>query len=180
MIRLVPPREFSTARVRLRPVECGDAEAVFQYASSLAVTRYMDFPRQTSVDQAAAFVLRCERAWMEGTAYPWAIIARDGGHFAGVVELRVSPPTADFGYVLAEPFWGRGIASEAAGAVVDWVWAQDAIKRIWATCHPDNAASARVLAKLGLSLEARLEGVAVRPQLGDAPGPSLLFAKERT
>lgn len=180
MTIVVPPRELSTVRLRLRPVAHGDAEAVFRYASSPAVTRYMDWPRQTAIDQATAFALRCEQAWSDGAAYPWAIVTKDDDRFAGVIELRLNPPTADFGYGLAEPFWGRGIASEAAGAVIDWVWAQDDIKRIWATCHPDNVASARVLEKLGLKLEARLERVALRPQLGEGLGPSLLFAKGRS
>ncbi|MBP6012464.1 MAG: GNAT family N-acetyltransferase [Alphaproteobacteria bacterium] len=179
MTKLLPPRELATSRTRLRPVAVGDADAVFEYASNLAVTRYMDWPRLTSIEQAADFVLRCERAWADGTAYPWAIVAKDGNRFVGVIELRLNPPTADFGYVLAERFWGRGIASEAAGAVVDWVWARSEVKRIWATCHPDNVASARVLTKIGLVFEARLEGVALRPQLGKGLWPKLLFSKVR-
>lgn len=174
-----PPRELLTPRTRLRPVTAGDADAVFEYAASPAVTKYMDFRRHTSLSESVAYAHRCETAWSESTAFPWAILARDQDEFVGVVELRLNPPTADFGYITAERFWGRGLASEAAGAVMDWVWAQKEIKRVWATCHPDNVASVRVLTKLGLELEARLERMTFRPQLGDELGPTLLLAKER-
>ena len=90
---------------------------------------------------------------------------------------RAAPPKADFGYVLGEPSWGRGFATEAAKAVADWTVGQPSIFRLWATCHPDNLASARVLTKAGLVREATLMNWEARPQLGEAAGPSLMFAR---
>jgi len=63
--------------------------------------------------------------------------------------------------------------------VVDWAYAQPEIFRVWATCHPDNLASIRVLEKAGLLQEGRLENWEARPQLGLLAGPSLVFAKIR-
>jgi RimJ/RimL family protein N-acetyltransferase len=97
--------------------------------------------------------------------------------FLGVIELRLNPPKADLGYIFCEPFWGRGFASEVVKCVVDWAFSQPEIFRVWATCHPDNAASIRVLNKAGLSLEARLENWEPRPQLGLLAGPSLVYAR---
>jgi RimJ/RimL family protein N-acetyltransferase len=97
-----------------------------------------------------------------------------------VIELRLSPPKADFGYIFGEASWGRGFATEAVCTVVAWAIAQPPIFRVWATCHPDNAASAAVLRKAGLSHEATLENWEARPQLGELAGPSHFYARTRS
>lgn len=179
MTKLRPPDYLNTSRTVLRPVTPTDAKAIFSYSSSHAVTRFMNFPRQTTFDEAVAFAERCARAWKDGSAYPWCVLSKETGEFLGVVEMRVNPPQADFGYVLCERFWGQGYASEAIGPVLDWALGRPEIFRIWATCHPDNVASQRVLAKAGLSLEARLENWEARPQLGEVAGPSLMLARTK-
>jgi ribosomal-protein-alanine N-acetyltransferase len=174
-----PPQHFTTARTFLRPVTSDDAENIFNgYANSPTATRYMVWPRQTSpaYDGIAARSASC---WQSGTAYPWAVILRSTDQFLGVIELRINPPKADFGYIFCEDFWGLGLATEVVKCVVDWALTQPEIFRVWATCHPDNTASARVLAKVGLKLEARLENWEARPQLGELAGPSLLYGKTK-
>jgi [ribosomal protein S5]-alanine N-acetyltransferase len=71
---------------------------------------------------------------------------------------------------------GRGYASEIASAIVDWSIRQHEIFRVWATCHPENLASRRVLEKAGLSLEARLANWEARPNIGEPAGDNLVFA----
>jgi ribosomal-protein-alanine N-acetyltransferase len=175
-----PPQHFETERLLLRPIARADAEAIFLgYSSSTAATHWMNFTRHTVLDEALAFAARCERCWTDDSAYPWAAIAKTTGELLGAVELRVNPPKADFGYIFCERFWGQGYATEAVRPVVDWVIARPEIFRVWATCHPDNAASARVLSKVGLTLEARLENWEARPQRGELAGASLMFAKTK-
>jgi len=136
----------------------------------------MPFERHRDIAESAAFAERCEDCWKSGSAFPWALIETSSKAFAGVLELRLSPPKADFGYILGESFWGHGLASEAASVVVAWAIAQPAIFRVWATCHPDNAASAAVLRKAGLRYEATLANWESRPQLGEIAGPSDCYA----
>lgn len=74
--------------------------------------------------------------------------------------------------MLAPGCWGRGYAIEIAQALVKFAQALG-LHRVEATCHPDNAASARVLTKAGLTLEGRLrDHLLVRGAWRD----SLLFA----
>ena len=177
MAFLRPPELIQTERLSLRPLAASDAAVVFHgYASSPAATRFMNFPRHTSIEQSIAFAERCERCWESDGAYPWAIIEKTTGNFIGSFELRTNPPRADFGYILCEQHWGKGFATEAARAVVDWAFAQPEIYRVWATCFVENNASARVLEKSGLALEATLENWEARPQLGAPTGPSLLYS----
>jgi [ribosomal protein S5]-alanine N-acetyltransferase len=64
--------------------------------------------------------------------------------------------TAAFGYWLGEPFWGRGIATDAARTLADHALAGDEIRRLEATVFVANVASARVLEKCGFTLEGTL------------------------
>lgn len=171
------PEQFQTDRLHLRPVRRTDAQAIFRtYAGEAAPTRFMTFVRHGDVVESQAFAARCEACWTSGAAFPWALIEAASGKLVGVLELRLTPPKADFGYILGEAFWGRGYASEAASAVVAWAIAQPGIFRVWATCHPDNGASAAVLRKAGLRREATLANWEARPQLGEIAGPSDCYA----
>lgn len=136
----------------------------------------MTFERHRDLTESIAFAERCESCWQSGSAFPWAVTEKSSGQLLGVLELRLSPPKADFGYILGEPFWGHGFAAEAASVVVAWAIAQPSIFRVWATCHPDNAASAAVLRKAGLSYEATLANWESRPQLNEIAGPSDCYA----
>ena len=172
-----PPEEMETTRLRLRPVELRDAGAIFDtYAGQASPTHFMNFARHRNVSESEAFAQRCVDCWNADSAFPWAIIENSSGNLIGVIELRISPPKADFGYILGEAYWGRGFASEAARAVVAWAMAQPSIFRVWATCHPGNTASGAVLRKAGLTYEATLANWEARPQLGELAGASHCYA----
>ena len=176
-----PPEVFEGSRVMLRPLGRADADAIFHgYASLEAPTRHMNFKRHDSIDQSLQFADRCQNCWLDGSAFPWAIVQRQTGQFLGCIEVRPDPPKADIGYILCEQFWGHGFATEAARIVVDWIFNQPSIFRVWATCSPDNISSARVLEKSGLVFEARLEAWEARPQLMEPAGPSLVYSKIKT
>jgi RimJ/RimL family protein N-acetyltransferase len=89
---------------------------------------------------------------------PWllleaaAVVGNAGFHGPpqdGVVEL---------GYGLAPEVWGRGLATEAAGALVEWARADGRVERIVADVEPSNAASQAVLAKLGFVRAGEVNG----------------------
>ena len=179
MTALRPPETLTTQRLTLRAITLADAPDIFAYASDVETTRLMTFPRHRERAEAEAYARRCVNSWQDGSAFPWAITNRTTGGFMGAIELRLRPPKADFGYILLRAFWRQGFMSEAAGAVVAWAIAQPAIHRVWATCAPDNKASARVLEKAGLRPEGRLACWEARPNLGLPAGDSLVYARTR-
>ena len=174
-----PPKILETPRLRLRPVTEGDADDIFEYARSERSTLYMTFPRHRDIATSIEFAKRCAECWETGSAFPWAITKKEDDWLFGIIELRLRAPRADFGYSLNERYWGNGFASEAAIAVVEWALDQPSIFRVWATCHPENIASARVLKKAGLQLETTLANWEARPQLNEVAGTSLSFARLR-
>ncbi|MFC8850404.1 MULTISPECIES: GNAT family N-acetyltransferase [unclassified Micromonospora] len=76
----------------------------------------------------------------------------------GAVELvwrSEADRTAELGYVLHPDHQGRGLAVEAATALLDWGFDGFGLHRVYARCHARNEASARLMARLGMCQEAR-------------------------
>lgn len=78
------------------------------------------------------------------------------GEFAGLVSLAdcpqpdVAAPAREIGWWTDPAYWGRGVASEAAAAVRDEAFRLGTATLV-ARCHPDNEASQRIMAKLGMA-----------------------------
>ena len=88
-----------------------------------------------------------------------AIVLRDDGRLIGNCGIRRKPDNeweADIGYELSPRYWGRGYATEAARAMVDFGFRHLGLRRISSWCIADNVASARVLERLGFVQEGRL------------------------
>lgn len=176
---VLPPDVFELERLRLRRPRLSDAEAIFEYASDPEVTRYMVWPTEMRPESVLERLRGRETQWNSGTEFDWVMTLRPEDRAIGGISCRPLAPTADFGFVLHRRHWGHGFATEAARAVVEWVFSVPAIRRLWATCDVENPASARVLEKCGLSPEGVLRRAILRPNLSPEPRDALLFAKVR-
>jgi RimJ/RimL family protein N-acetyltransferase len=115
-------------------------------------------------------------------AVPETVLAIEvHGGFAGSVGLKlgadVERVSAEIGYWVAEPFWGRGIATGALVAATDWAFGEWPLTRVFAVPFARNAASIRVLEKAGYVLEGRMLRSAVKQ--GEVLD-QLLYAAYRT
>lgn len=85
------------------------------------------------------------------TLTPWAIVLRGSGVVAGFCGFFVRPVQGiTMGYAIVPEFRGKGLATEAAAAVLDWAERHDV--DVYASIRPPNPASARVLEKIGMRL----------------------------
>ena len=84
------------------------------------------------------------------------------GGIGFVPHSDVERVSAEIGYWLGEPFWGRGIVTEAVIAVTKYAIDQHGFTRIFAVPFASNSASCRVLEKAGYTLEARLRRSAIK------------------
>jgi len=152
----LPTPTLQTDRLRLRPFTDADAEALYALHSNAFVLRYWDGPPWTEPSRAEGFIARCRQLEEEGTG---ARLAIDGGPdtaFLGWCALtRWNPDyrSAALGYCLGHAAWGHGYATEAAGALLRWAFDALDLNRVQAEADTRNAASARVLEKLGFVLE---------------------------
>jgi len=119
----------------------------------------------------------------------WIVREKSGGEFVGHVGLgdfrRDTAPyfggDPEMGWVLARPAHGKGYATEAAQAAIDWMQLRHGPKRLVCMIDPDNAASFRVAAKCGFQQFARttykkttvvlLERTSVQPPVWNARSP---------
>ena len=79
-----------------------------------------------------------------------------------MLHQDVERVSAEIGYWLGEPFWGRGIATEALDAMTRYAIETHALTRMYALPFAWNAASCRVLEKAGYVLEGRLRRSAIK------------------
>ncbi len=102
------------------------------------------------------------------------------GKAAGGIGLHpgedVHRRTAELGYWLAESYWGRGIATAAARAFVEYGFANIPLDRIYASAYAHNSASVRVLEKCGFQFEGRMRRNVIKDGV---VLDSLLYARVR-
>ncbi len=97
-------------------------------------------------DFAAAFGL-----WIIEGIGSWAVEERASGGFAGIVGLNhaIHYPEVEVGWTLMDGFEGRGLATEAGSAVLDWAWAHTDLASLTVYVDPGNHRSIRVAERLG-------------------------------
>lgn len=174
------PDRFETQRLILRPIARGDGLAIFAgYAQDLEVVRYLGWRPHRRLAETESYIDRCLMAPATRTR-TYALIERAEARLVGAFELRQPEPhRLDCGYVLARPFWGRGLMTEALTAATRWAMSRDDVWRIGAVCDVDNPASARVMEKAGFAREGILRRWLVHPNLGPAPRDCFSYALTR-
>ena len=158
-----------TQRLALRPPRADDAQAIFTgFAADEAVTRYVAWPRHTSLEDTRAFLRFAQEQWRLWPAGPLVIESVQSGELIGATGLAFEAPCiASTGYVLGRRFWGQGYASEALAAVLSLAQTLG-VQRLYALCHADHRASLGVLERGNFRFEALLPRHAIFPNLGVA------------
>ncbi|MCC6190867.1 MAG: GNAT family N-acetyltransferase [Anaerolineales bacterium] len=147
-----------TARLLLRAFVPADFDALRALDADPEVLRYRSRAVITP-DDTRAFLAQAQAAAAEApprSQYPFAVVLRlPDERLVGQCGLTVLPPGRDafLWYALCRDYWGQGYTSEAARAVLDYGFERAGLQRIFAECHPDNLASARVMQKIGLRPE---------------------------
>lgn len=147
---------LETERLVLRAVTPADAADMFGIMRDPRVARYFGSAPMVSVDEAAERIDRISVAFGEQTGVRWAITRREHSQLVGTCGYwRLVKPHfwAEIGYELAPEQWGRGIMTEAIGAVLQWGFTTMGLHRVEAQIHPANIGSQRVLEKLGFVQE---------------------------
>jgi [ribosomal protein S5]-alanine N-acetyltransferase len=155
----LPTPTLHTARLRLRPFTSADAAALFALHSNAYVLRYWDSPPWTDPARAERFLATCREMEEDGTGARVAMDRVSDGAFlgwCGLTRWNVDYRSASMGYCLDEAAWGHGYATEGASALLHWAFDTVDLNRVQAEADTRNAASARVLEKLGFVLEGTL------------------------
>jgi [ribosomal protein S5]-alanine N-acetyltransferase len=146
-------RPLSTGRLSLVALGLEHAPSIFAYASDPEISRLVAWPRHENIETSRRFTAQVMVGYAEGGHYEWGVVRRNDRAFVGTCgfgQIDFARGVGDINYVLAKPYWGKGYATEAAAAVIQFGFTQLGLRVIEANALPENAASLRVMAKLGL------------------------------
>jgi RimJ/RimL family protein N-acetyltransferase len=144
--------------IKIRPWSENDLQNLVKYANNYKISKYLTdkFPFPYTENTGRTFI---EFANMDKPVHIFAI-EYEGEAIGGIgihPQTDIFRKNAEMGYWLAEPFWGKGIISEAVKLMVDWAFQNYDIDRVYARPFGTNIASQKVLEKNNFILEARFE-----------------------
>jgi RimJ/RimL family protein N-acetyltransferase len=154
---------LNTARMHLEPITLQHLDGLCSTNSHIEVMRYISGQPETrnETEASIAIIQRCWSAWDTGW---WAFIEPANGRVAGAGCIQYAHREAELpakfesvrsnpleiGWRLHPDFWHQGFASEAAARMATFAFESLAAPEIIAMRHPDNAASAGVMDRLGM------------------------------
>lgn len=164
---------LETERLILRPYGPDDRAAFVALFTDAEVMRHVDRGVLTVEEAVALFGRVFTHVYPALSFDVWGVFVEEGGAYAGHAELKPRRDSSaregdlEVVYLLGRDFWGRGLATELASAVVAHALRAHALARVCATVAPENAASIRVLEKVGMNYSGEFE---------DEGGRTLVYA----
>ena len=151
---------FETPRLRARSFSAADVEAFVAYRADPDVARYQSWSDYTP-DRGEAFVesMQGARPGVPGEWFQLALEARSDGTLVGDLALKVDadePREAEVGFTLAPAQQGKGYATEALEALLDYAFGTFGLHRVVAVTDALNAPAAALLERVGMRREGHL------------------------
>ncbi len=147
---------LETGQLILRPFTLADAPRVQALAGERAIaaaTLHIPHPYEDGV--AEEWIETHQEKFEKDEEIVFAVTLKADSSVIGAIGLVLNPPdeNAELGYWIGKPFWNRGCATEAATAVLHHAFTSLRLHRVHARLWKRNAASARVLQKIGMKFE---------------------------
>lgn len=145
---------LQTARLLLRPFRNEDYADMFVWASNPQVVQYLSYYPHESMEVSKEITRLWVQAYDCPMTYNWAIEYREKviGNIS-VVERDDECFCCHLGWQIDVPYWNQGIMTEAAGAVVDYLFETVGFDRITSGHDTRNVGSGRVMEKIGMMRE---------------------------
>jgi RimJ/RimL family protein N-acetyltransferase len=156
---VLKPAILNTERLTLRWLDEHDASAQFAVFSDPDVVRYWSSGAWTDHAQAREWIAKTLDDYRAGTGLRFGVALAGTGELIGNVSLHRfvdQSRRCELGYAFAKAHWGKGYATEALAALLDYGFRELDLNRVEADIDPRNAGSARVLERLGFRKEGDL------------------------
>ncbi len=150
---------LTTERVHLRPWYGTDAARLRAITKKRSVMRHVGGGRFWTDARVLEFITRQQRHVRALGYCLWALQPLDETEVAGYVSLQPLGDSGEveIGWLLDEPYWGQGLATEAATCAMCHGFQQIGLERVVAFAVPENGASINVMRKLGMTYERHLQ-----------------------
>ncbi len=150
----------TTSRLLLREFTPDDVDALAPILADPEVMRFSLSGPETR-EQTAAFITWCQEQYARSGFGLWAVIHIEDGQLIGYCGLSEwdieGAHEVEVGYRLDPEYWGRGLATEAAEAALEYARNRLGLSRVIAIIEAENVASIRVAEKIGMRLEKQFQ-----------------------
>ncbi len=149
---------LKTDRLTLRGFTNQDVDALYDVLREREVHRYFPRTEPPSRERVEQIIVGQLAHWQEHRCGWWAVLSRESQQMLGWCGLRFLQEfdEIEVAYCLGKPYWGQGLATEGAQAAVQFGFESLGRECILAFAHVENAASQRVILKLGMSFVQQL------------------------
>jgi RimJ/RimL family protein N-acetyltransferase len=155
---------LKTPRLRLRQMTADDADNLLGIFADPEAMRF--YPATKGRRETEAWIDWNLRSYAEHGIGLWIVEAKETGRFVGQCGLTMQEVEGvwepEVGYLFLRAYWGRGYATEAAAACLDYGFTQQGYERIICLPSAANLPSRRVAKRLGMRLEREVERRGIR------------------
>ena len=146
--------EIETERLLLRRFTPNDFDALFEIFSNPQVTKYFGEGDTPSKEETLSLLNKyTDLYWQEHHLGKWAVVYRESRELIGFCGFTMIRKIPEIAYLIAEEFWGLGLATEAANAALRYGFEVMKVEQVIAFTRPENIPSKRVLEKVGMTYE---------------------------
>jgi len=152
--------ELITNNLTLRKIRPSDIPSLLKYCNNKNISdQIINIPYPYLEDDAVFRMNFVLQGFKNKDRYVFAISLKDSEELIGEIGLHLDKGnnSAQFGYWIAEPFWGKGIATEALAAILKFGFETLDLNKIYATHYPDNLASGKVMQNNKMIKEAEMK-----------------------
>lgn len=153
--------QIETERLIIRPFEDKDLDENHkQIYGSEEVMRYLGDGKIRTKEESERSMNRFVEYDREHGFSIWAVVDKESQRFlghCGLIHLRNDPETVELAYAFGKPYWGKGIATEAARACLRYGFEVAKLDRIIGLTYPENKSSQHVLEKIGMQCQGKTD-----------------------
>lgn len=149
---------METNRLIFRALTPEDASCLYGIYQHQGVLQYFPNPKPPSLAKVMQSIEAQQDHWHEHGYGNWAVVEKGSSNLMGWAGLQYLPELneTEVGFLLDNSFWGKGYATEAAEASLQYGF-ERGLKYLVGLVHPENVASRRVLEKCGLVYDRSLQ-----------------------
>lgn len=153
-------KTIETTRLTLRRLEHTDVQMMFNnWTSDDKVTRFLRWDAHKIIEATKDMLEQWIDSYHDDATYYWGIYLKDG-EMIGSIGVTITSEydlKGELGYKIGSRWWNQGYSSEAAKAVIDYMFCNTDIERIDAHSSVGNPASSKVMEKAGMRYEGLLK-----------------------
>jgi ribosomal-protein-alanine N-acetyltransferase len=155
-ILFTPFPVLSTPSLILRALRPSDLTDLYEYASDPEIDQYVPWEHYKNIEEARENLNEFIEEYDKDGLGAWGIEHCTDAKLIGIINTSIPHRInrrVEVGYTIARPYWGKGYATEALQAVIQFGFEKMELVRMEAVVLPENIASVKVLEKAGMTFE---------------------------